>query len=884
MRIKLQNYLHKHAALLLSFWLPVLLMLGYFMYRKMYPFGGETLLTVDLGQQYVDFFAFLRQTLLHDPTNFFYTFNKAIGGEMLGEFAYYLLSPFNLLFLFFPGKSITAGVMLVTLLKYGLAGYTFARLLKQQHIQSGKVLPLFATSYSLMGWMIANQLNLLWLDAVVFLPLITNALLKLLKKQHGVAYSFWLALMMISNYYIGYMIAIFLILFFIWYETEQFTSLKQLGKSAWLFVSRSLLAAGLACLVLLPTLASLQTSKGEYTTTIIHAKIEYPPLQMVTKLLLGTFNFKQMPSGLPNIFVGSLALCGFLLYFLNGQIKRRSRISAGLVTIFLILSMCFEPLDLFWHGMQFPVWYPYRFSFVVCFWFIYLAALNFRHGFNTTALKVILLTGVEGGIIYYSWTQMHKLTFISKETLTCSVLFTAATLVLLLIDPGTNRTSQIQKLVLLFLVIPAEMLTNAALSLNNISYLNQKEYSHPSAALAQDSQTIHQIDPGFYRTGQTYSRTKNDGLAHNLNTGSYFSSALEKTIPDFYGQIGNPDGDNYVTYSNGTLITDSLLSMKYFISPKDSSEILEPKLQNQALTPLTIKPELTADPMIKDLPLTRIYQNPWATTVGYSANSALKSSKFGVNDPVGYQTTWLNAASGTWPTTKYFHAQNFNEVVFQNTNRTVNLTGAVLKKKNPKAMAQVIFKFTPKTNDPYYLTFGPGMEETKVETYTGSHPLYHYGTFRHTVILNVADHSKGNEVTLTARFKKNSLFLDNFVLYQLNRKLTTQKLHQLQAHSWQVKKINNRHLTGKINVNGPNQIFATTVPYSKGWKVQIDDRTVPTFKLQSTFVGANITKGQHTVTMKFTPPGLYLGMMISFVSLSLLCWLEANFRKQKLQQ
>src|SRR5699024_7848007 len=255
------------------------------------------------------------------------------------------------------------------------------------------------------------------------------------------------------------------------------------------------------------------------------------------------------------------------------------------------------------------------------------------------------LTAVESGIIYYSWQHMQKLTFISKETLTCSVLFTAATLVLLLIDPGTNKTSQKQKLALLFLLVPAEMLTNAALSLNNISYLSQKEYSHPTAALAQDSQAVHQIDPGFYRTGQTYSRTKNDGLAHNLNTGSYFSSALEKTIPDFYGQIGNPDGDNYVTYSNGTLITDSLLGMKYFMSPKDSSEILQPKLQNQALTPLTIKPELTSDPLRKDLPLTRIYQNPWATTVGYSANSLLKNSKFGFNDPVGYQTTWLNDAT-----------------------------------------------------------------------------------------------------------------------------------------------------------------------------------------------------------------------------------------------
>lgn len=880
MNTKLTSYIKKYYSEVLCFSTPVVLMLGYFIYRKMFPFGGETLLTVDLGQQYIDFFSFFRETLLHDPTNFFYTFNKAIGGEMLGEFAYYLLSPFNLLFLFFPGKSITAGVMVVTLLKYGLAGLTFTKLLKDQAIQVGKTLPLFATIYALMGWMIANQLNLLWMDAVIFLPLIINSLLKLLKEYHGLAYSFWLALMIISNYYMGYMIAIFLVLFFIWHETNTFQSLKKIVTDLWFFASRSLLAAGLSCLILLPTLSSLQTSKGAYTTTVIHPKIEYPPLEMTAKLLLGAFNFKQMPSGLPNIFVGSLALCGFLLFFFNSRFKITTRLCALLLTAFLVLSMCFEPLDLFWHGMQFPVWYPYRFSFVVSFWLVYLAALNYQEHFTASVPKVILLAIVYGGIIYYSWSHMKKLSFISKETLVCSILFAAATLMLLLIDPRDDRTNQIKKVALLFLVICTEMLTNTALSLNNISYLSQSEYTRPSSALAADSQALKKQDAGFYRTGQTYSRTKNDGLAQDINTGSYFSSALEKNIPNFYGQIGNPDGDNYVSYSNGTLITDSLLAMKYYLAPKDSSEITQKKLQNQALTPLTIKPELSSYQQVQDLPLTKIYKNPLAATVGYSSNAALKTVQLPLNDPVNYQTAWLNAASGTWPTTKYFAAQNFNEVIFQNTDKTVNLTGALLKKKNKKAAAQVIFKFTPKTNDPYYLTFGPGMEESNVEAFTGSHPLYHYGTFRHTVILNVADHSKDNEVRLTVRFKKNSLFLDNFVLYKLDRQLTTEQLRKIQRHSWQVKKINNRHLTGKINVSGNNQIFATTIPYSKGWQVKIDGKSVPTFKLQGTFIGTRISKGAHTVTMCFTPPYFYYGCGISLLALLGLLFSEYRYRRK----
>lgn len=50
---------------------------GYFAYRGMAPFGSSSILTVDLGQQYVDFFSYLRSTLLHHPTSIFTPFLRA---------------------------------------------------------------------------------------------------------------------------------------------------------------------------------------------------------------------------------------------------------------------------------------------------------------------------------------------------------------------------------------------------------------------------------------------------------------------------------------------------------------------------------------------------------------------------------------------------------------------------------------------------------------------------------------------------------------------------------------------------------------------------------------------------------------------------------------
>ena len=49
----------KLSLLFLSFVIPAAVMAAFFCYRGMGPFGKSTLLTVDLGQQYVDFFAYV---------------------------------------------------------------------------------------------------------------------------------------------------------------------------------------------------------------------------------------------------------------------------------------------------------------------------------------------------------------------------------------------------------------------------------------------------------------------------------------------------------------------------------------------------------------------------------------------------------------------------------------------------------------------------------------------------------------------------------------------------------------------------------------------------------------------------------------------------------
>lgn len=858
-----------HRVLWLSFLIPMGISLVYFITRQMFPFGNNTILTVDLGQQYVDFYSFFKDTLLHHPERFFFSFSKAIGGEMIGEWAYYLLSPFNLILLFFSKENITAGILLVTILKYSFSSLSFAYFLEKRKVTNSLITISFSTSYAFMAWNVANQLNLIWMDAPILLPIIILGFFNLMEKKNYWLYPLTLALMFLDNYYMGYMIAIFLCLFFIWHQTTYFSSFQTLLKNIRNFIIYSFLAAGSVAALLVPTFYTLINSKGQYTEQNIHLKIEYNPLKILSKFIIGSFDFEQMPSGYPNLFIGSLGLILFFLYFFNPQKKIKDKFSALLISVFLLCSLFFEPLDLFWHGMQFPVWYPYRFSFIVSFWMLFLAANAIQdYTISISKLQTFLIGLLLSGIIIYSWINQHHFSYVSKETLILTAVFFGLALVILNMHSGFDRLILKQLLLLSFVLI--EMSTNFIYSLNNLSYLSQDEYASPSAALSKNSHWIAQKDSSFYRIGQIYGRTKNDGLAHDINSGAYFSSALEKNIPDFYGMIGQPDGDNYVIYSNGTLITDSLLGMKYFISPRNYAELDKATSQGYPLMQLSQRQDLASYKYLHENSRTKIFYNQFALPLGYASSNSIARIPNLYDNPIVYQTNWLNSVSNSMPQTHYFTAVNFNHVIFNNTKQQTTLTNASFKKINRNKAAKIIFKFIPKTNDSYYLSLGSDLDKDNVEWYLNDEKMNNYDTFRHTTLVNVANHAKNHEITITAKFKNDDLWLDNFVLYQMNNKLVKNKIKQISQQAWKPTYLSDTHFTGPIHITKSHQLFTTTIPYNIGWKAWVDGKEVKTKKVQNTFLAFKINQGKHQITLKYTPPYFFLGLWISIISIIIL--------------
>ena len=85
----------------LSLGLPILLLLGIFIYRGIYPFGENSFMYSDMYHQYVPFLTEFWEKL-HSGESLAYTFRIGLGTNFTAVYAYYLASPVYWLCYFVP--------------------------------------------------------------------------------------------------------------------------------------------------------------------------------------------------------------------------------------------------------------------------------------------------------------------------------------------------------------------------------------------------------------------------------------------------------------------------------------------------------------------------------------------------------------------------------------------------------------------------------------------------------------------------------------------------------------------------------------------------------------------------------------------------------------
>ena len=146
-----------------------LLMAAVYFCLGWWPFGTGTVLTGDLRGLYVNYITDMWARVKQG--GFFYSFGKLAGGSTLGLFAYYMNSPFNLLFLLLPTRMVPQAAGLIFLLRTGVTAAAFCWYLQRHFAKADPLFAVLGQCYAFCAFCIVYNQNIIWMDVVWLLPL-----------------------------------------------------------------------------------------------------------------------------------------------------------------------------------------------------------------------------------------------------------------------------------------------------------------------------------------------------------------------------------------------------------------------------------------------------------------------------------------------------------------------------------------------------------------------------------------------------------------------------------------------------------------------------------------------------------------------------------------
>lgn len=561
-----------------AFFIPIVLMILLFFIKEIYPFGDEFFVKSDGFHQYIPFLKeFARR--IQTGESLFYSFNLNLGTNFLTLYAYYLASPFNWFCIFVPIKYITEFAGYLMIFKVGLSSLTFYTYIRKKNKTRTKSTNVFylilSFCYAMSGYWAAYNWNIMWLDCIVFLPLVLLGIYKLITEKKIKLYLFSLFFCILSNYYISIMICLFSCIYFIYeliLQTKSF-QWKEILKKIGLFTYTSIIAGGLCSFLIIPELYGLTMSASENITFPEMFHSYFPLLDLIPRHFMN-LNL-SMTGDFPNLYSGLLIFFLIPIYFLSKEISLKEKICSLFLLIFLYIGFSFNILDFIWHGFHFPNSLPCRQSFIYIAILLLFSSRSLSSLIYLTKENLFKIFLIVVGIFLYFEKFINEEVYDFKVIWTClAFIFVYFLLFLAFIQFKKQRT---YISILLTIVCCGELCTN--LLVTSLNTWNRTDYLKDDKIienLLEDTNDNYRIEKRM----SDY-RTKNDGSWYDYPSISTFSSSSNKKPSDFYKLMGLESSWNASNFRGATPFMSSLLNIKYELSSSKENDNTVGKLKEK---------------------------------------------------------------------------------------------------------------------------------------------------------------------------------------------------------------------------------------------------------------------------------------------------------------
>lgn len=601
------NKKEKSKIIFLSGLITLLIILCIYAFSGFAPFGTKTLAVMDANIQYIDFFSYLK-SVIAGKNSITYSFGKTLGGSNVAVFSYYLSSPFNLLLLFFSNANLYTFFNIVVALKLTLASIAFAYFITNRFEASYKdnsiLFILLSCGYGLCQYSFFQASNIMWLDGMYMLPFMLLQVYYIVQGKKNWNLSIAVGLAIIFNWYIAGISCVFTGIWFLLecclYAVENKMTFIQFIKTGIRYVFAMILGVMVSAVLFLPTIGALTNGpRGSLSLRdILDFSFVGNMLSVIPKYSYGADSML----GYPALFCGGLAIVLALSVFFNSRIKVKVRTVLGIFLVGIILCLYWHPLYLVFSLFKSVTSYNYRYSFLIEFFILFLAAYNCVY---TKEKNNIMKTGVVAIVfsvlnIVLTRHYTHQEKIYAYLTVSMIIVLTSLYISSQLITK--QKTKQIL-LVVLLIAGSIDLGINSTLLANSLSMdiLNYKSYRKNQEKIINN---IKIDDNSNYRITQTSNRTtyecnlnndydmqtKNmfglyegnltanydEPLSYGYKSTSGYTSSPDGTQLDFLNKCGYPTYADCLTVTNTSMLgIDSLLGVKYVLTSENYTGLVK---------------------------------------------------------------------------------------------------------------------------------------------------------------------------------------------------------------------------------------------------------------------------------------------------------------------
>lgn len=830
---KIKKKIKENGTIFLTLLISLGIVITIYILKEVVPFGEKTLLQIDFFHQYAPMLSGLADKIKKGK-NLIYDFNTGFGLPFTRNFTNYLGSVFNIIILFFNKKNVLTSFSIIIGLKAALSATTMVYFLSKKFNTKNKLLIPLSLLYAFSAYMHAYYWNLMWLDSMVYLPIIILGIENIINKDKSLLYIIFLALALLSNYFTAYMVCLFSVIYFITYlfiKTEKF-NLKSIGKKIFKFAYSSLLAGGITAIMLLPQFIALQSTSatGDLWPTSQYYAFTFWEYFGNHFTGVGPTIFASDFTNAANISVGVLPIALLLLFIINPNIKLKTKIGYVFIIVFFAIGFFYAPLDFIWHAFHVPNDLPYRYTFLYAFVMIVISSYAILNIQKEKLINVSIIFIFTSSLVLLL--HIFKFENINQKMIILNIIILSVSYILYLIPKFNKKTIKFIPYILMILICTEILLV----ANQNWDVTQIKDNFYYRFDEVQDTVNfITDVDEDMVRFEKTWILTYNDPIWYDYYGQGIFSSVGYESMARLNVNLGMPGNHiNSYFYKDNTPIYDLLFNIRYYMGDYRDDKRYE--------LFYNINDNIT-------------YKTKFDTNLMYVVNSDIRNWEHITVDPFYIQNDFLKTTTGVENVLKFVNILK-EEVIYHENDKTISKVtienpGDTVYLYSSSADFVIVDNTVYHDNNDYEHIFDiDGLD------------IYNFESIEEKYVIPKNSEEKSFDIYIG----KNYQTCENLVfVYYIDNEKFFEAVEKINENKVNITSFKESNIEANVNSNKNGTLF-TSIPYDKGWKVYVNNKQVKTYKIADSLLAFNIAEGNNDIKLKFLPNGLHESVLISIGS------------------